>query len=82
MILRGQTADEFTGHHQCLLIGQRDGLARLDGMDGGGKSGKAYHGCEHDVNGLGLHNLVEGLCSGIDLHVGQVVSQPSEFIVT
>ena len=35
MVLLGQLTDQFSGHHQCFLVGKADFLAGFDGMDGG-----------------------------------------------
>ena len=81
VVLLCQRQYQLTGYHQRLLVGQGDGLLGLDGVNGGRQSGEAYHRGEHHVDGTGLDNLVERLRSGIDLHVGQVVHQPSELVV-
>ena len=77
-----QLTYQLASHHQRLLVGQGNRLVGLDSMDGGRKSGKAYHGGQYHVDGHGLYNLVESLCSGIDLHVGQVAHQGFQLVVT
>ena len=47
-------------------------------MNGRRKARKAHHGGEHDVNRVGLDNFVKRLCSGIDLHVGQVLHEVAQ----
>ena len=80
MVLLCQLQDKFTGNYQRLLVGQRNGLTGLDGMDGRRESGKAYHSRQYHVDRAGLHNFVEGLLAGIDLHVGQVAHQLLQFV--
>ena len=81
MILLGQLQDELAGHDERLLVGQGDGLACLDGMDGGREAGEADHGGEHHVDGACLHDFVEGTRSGIHFHVGQVVHEAAQLVV-
>ena len=81
MVLLCQLENQLAGHDQRLLVGQGNGLAGLDGVDGGREPGKADHRREHHVDGTCLDNLVEGLRTGIDLHVGQVVHQPPQLVV-
>ena len=81
VILLCQLQDELAGHDQRLLVGKGDGLAGTDGMNRRRKACKAHHRRENHVDGLGLHNLVEGPCAGIYLHVGQVLHQVSEPLV-
>ena len=81
VVLRGQVANQLASHHQRLLVGQGNGLVGLDGMDGGRQTGEAYHGRQHDVDGAGLHDLVQSLRTGIHLHVGQVAHQPLQLVV-
>ena len=82
MVLLCQLQYQLTSHHQCLLIGQGNGFLCLDGMDGGRQASKTHHGSEHHVDGVCLNNLIQRLCTGIDLHVGQVVHQPAQVVVT
>ena len=81
MVLSSQVANQLTGNDQRFLVGKGNGLVRLDGMNRGRQSCKAHHSGEHDVDGLGFHNLVDGLGTGIDLHVGQVSHQVLECFV-
>ena len=66
-----QLVDEFSGHHQCLFVGQGNGLSGSDGVHRGAQSGIAHHGSEYHVDGCILYNLAEGVFTGIDLD-GQV----------
>ena len=81
VILLSQLQDQFSGHHKCLLISQCDGLACLDGMDGGVEACKAYHRREYHVDRSCFHDFVECLGTGIYLHIGQVAHQRFQFIV-
>ena len=81
MVLPSQLKYQFASNDQRLLIGQCNGLPRLNGVDGGRQSGKANHSCKHHVDGAGLDNLVQCLSSGIDLHIGQIIHQRLQFVV-
>ena len=81
MVLLSQLADELTSHDECLLVGQTYLLPCTDGMDGWLQTRKAHHGCEHHVDGAGLHDVAESLCSGINLDVGAVAEQRLQFVV-
>ena len=75
MVLLCQLQNQLTSHHQRFLIGQCNGLAGLDGMDGRRQTSKAHHGCQHHVNRVSLYDFVQGLLAGIHLHVGHVTHQ-------
>ena len=81
MVLLGQLQNQLTGHHQRLLISQRDGLPGTDGMDSGRQSCEAHHGGEHDINRSSLHDVIEGLGTSIYLHIGQVGHQSFQLVV-
>ena len=82
VVLLGQLQDQFTGNHQCLLVGETNRLTCLDGMDGGVQTGETDHGSKHHVDRTCLHNLVECLGTGIHFDVGQVAHQRLQLIVT
>ena len=44
-------------------------------MDGGGETSEAHHGGEHHVDGFGLHDLIDGMGTGINFDVGLVGEQ-------
>ena len=69
-VLLCQLTYQGSSHHECLLVCQADGLAGLYGVNSRRKACKANHGCKHHVDGSGLYNLVDGLCSRIHLYVG------------
>ena len=81
MILLCQLQDKLSSHDKRLFVGQGDGLAGTNGMDGGRKPGKAHHGREYYVDGLGLNNLVKGTGTSIDLHVGQVGHERFQLVI-
>ena len=68
LVLQAEAGDEFAGHDERLLVGQGDGLARLDGADGGAQTAEAHKGRQHDVHRPHLHHLAEGIGSRIDLY--------------
>ena len=72
MVSRCQLTNQFSCHHQRLFVGQGDGLVGLDGVDGRRKSCEAYHSGEYDIDGNRFDNLVESLCSCINLDIGHV----------
>ena len=82
MILLSQLQDEFTGNDQRLFISQADGLASLNGVDGGVQSRETYHGCQHHVDRASLYDFVECLGSCIYLHVRHVAHQRFQGIIT
>ena len=61
MVLLGQLEYQFAGNDQRLLVGQCNGLPRIDGVDGGLQSGKAYHIGKHHIDGAGFDYLVQCL---------------------
>ena len=63
--------DVFARHYECFLVGQGDGLAGLNGADGGTQSRKADHGCQDHIHGVHLHHIADGLATRIYLD-GQV----------
>ena len=68
LVLQAEAGDEFAGHNERLLVGQGDGLACLDGADGGAQTAEAHKGRQHDVHRPHLHHLAEGVGSRIDLY--------------
>ena len=68
MVLLGQLQDQLAGHHQCLLVGQGNGLACLDGAERGTQACKTHQGREHHVHRLHLHHLTQGVGAGIYLY--------------
>ena len=68
LVLQTEARDEFTGHDKCLLVCKGDGLACLDGTDGGAQTTEAHESSQHDVNRLHLYHLAEGIGSSIDLY--------------
>ena len=82
VVLLGQLEDQFSGYYECLLIRQTDGLASLDGVDGGVQTSEAYHRRKHHVDRTSLHDLIEGLGTSIDLHVGHVAHQRLQLVIT
>lgn len=75
VILIGEAAYQFTGHHEGFFVGQTNLFMCLDGSYGGLKSGKAHHGSEHHVDGSGLYDLAKRLSTGINLDVGLVAKR-------
>ena len=75
MMFLCQATNQLTSHDKRLLIGQTDFLARTDSMKGGRKTGETDHGGEHHVDRVSLDNLIQGLTSGVHLHIGQVFKQ-------
>ena len=82
VVLLGQLQNKFTCNNQCFLVGQTNGLACLDGVDGGVETGETYHGSEHHVDRTCLYYLVERLSASIYLHVGHVAHQRLQFVIT
>ena len=75
LVFGRQLAYQFASHHQRLLVGQTNFLARLDGVYGGVQAGEAHHSGEHHINGVGLYNLTQGLGTSIHLDVGAISEQ-------
>ena len=70
-VLHCQPSDEFTSHHECFLVGQRNVLPGFDGGDSGAQSRKTDHRSEHDVDFAHPHHIAKGIVTGKDFH-GQV----------
>ena len=60
--------DEFAGHDQRLLVGQRHGLARLQCGERRTKPGIADHRREHHVDRRHLHHVGDGIRAGPHFH--------------
>ena len=75
VVLRSKSADEVAGYDKCLLVGEADCLACLDGVDSWRESGETHHSRKHHVDRLRLYNLVDSLRSSIHLDVGKVGKQ-------
>ena len=82
MILLCESQNQLAGNHQCLLVGQTDCLACLDGVDGGVQSRETYHRSQYHIDRTCLYYLVQCLCSGIYLHIGHIAHQRFQFIVS
>ena len=81
VVLHCQSCDEFSGNNQSLFVGKAYLLLRLNGVDSGRKSCKTHHRREHHINGVGLHNLVNGASAGIHLHFRNIAEHRLQFIV-
>ena len=68
--LPGQRHHAGAAHHERLLVGQRELLARLDGRHRGSESGVAHQGVHHHVRAASGRDLRHGLLSGIYFGVG------------
>ena len=64
-VLLCQLVDQFSRHHERLLIGKRNGFLRTDGIDGRLQSGITYHCRKNHVHRSGFHDLTDRIDSGI-----------------
>ena len=65
--LRGGGAHQLAGHHQGLLVRQRDPLAGPERGQGRGQAGEAHHRIDDDV-GLGMGGRFEKTVRAFPAH--------------
>ena len=79
-VLAGQRHHEASCGHKGFLIGQGDGLAGLDGGDGGLQPAESDHRGEHDVDLRVLEQFADGVDAGKYLYIKWIESS-GHFVV-
>ena len=72
-LANGELGNQFASHDQCLFVGERNSLVGFYRSDGGTKSSKSHHSCDHRVHILETCHIAKGFCTRphLDREVGQ-----------
>ena len=63
----GPAGNNFPGHDQGFLIGQRDVLFRVQRLHGRFQTGKAHHGSNHGIHAIKGSGVNKGLTAASQL---------------
>ena len=69
-LLGRQAHDHLAAHHERLLVGQRQLLARAECGDGGVEPRVAHQRIDDHLRVAPCGNLTDGILARVDLHVG------------